>query len=750
MPVWWSGQPTSVSRILGNLPHEIARARLSFPSFPGDNSATLKLETEGDLMSSGDTRTILSSAADCKAICQARVRRTFKIGALLMVCALSSALAWPQDETSDVNFSEEQYIRPLLEGEVMPAASAELQMRQYLINQIVPPPQPPATPQQWNATADHFRQHLLNDVAFHGWPKEWVDSAPKFTEVGVIETGQGYRIHKLRYEVIPGFDSTALLYEPQTRAGKMPAVLNVHGHIGALGKAAEFKQKRCINLARHGIIALSLDWFMYGEASEPGNDHWFGTQLDLVGANLLGLFYLDMRRGLDYLYENPEVDRSRIGVTGLSGGGWQTIVLSALDLRVTATNPVAGFSSLYSKLEANGYEEFGDPEQLPPDFLQGFDYPYLVAMMASRSALLTFDAQDDCCFRSGLVKARVYDDIRPFFKLYGREDSFSYHENYDPGTHNYFLDNRLADYRFFSKQFGLPLIENEDGVAPEVRSYADLQVGLPKDNLTILSLAQKLGGEITRDPIPEDASARVTWAAAKRAKLSGIVRYKPVAVKRAWTAAATERRDIAATSYTLEMTNGLSANGIWLRSVSQSSDSAPVTVVMNDEGKAASTDIIADHLARGGQILALDLVLMGDSWKNNRPYEFAQSLETLGDRTIGIEAAQLLAACQWAKKHAGVERVRLEVAGIRTQTAALVAAALQPELFSAIIVRKGMHSFSYVLDLPVEFRKAPELFCLDLFKYFDVDQLEALASPVQVRSFAPVAAPGPAALAGSH
>ncbi len=228
----------------------------------------------------------------------------------------------------------------------------------------------------------------------------------------MIETSDGYRIRKLRYEIVPGFESTALLYEPENQSGKMPAVLSVHGHIGPLGKATEFKQKRCINYARHGIVSLSLEWFAFGELTRKQMIIGL-ARIEFVGVNGVGLFYLEMRKGLDYLYDDPNVDRNRIGVTGLSGGGWQTIVLSSLDERVKATNPVAGFSSLRSRLEANGYDEFGDLEQLPPDFLQGIDYPHLVAMMAPRPTLLSYNAEDDCCFRAGLVKSGVYDDIQP-------------------------------------------------------------------------------------------------------------------------------------------------------------------------------------------------------------------------------------------------------------------------------------------------------------------------------------------------
>jgi hypothetical protein len=62
----------------------------------------------------------------------------------------------------------------------------------------------------------------------------------------------------------------------------------------------------------------------------------------------------------------------------------------------------------------------------------------------------------------------------------------------------------------------------------------------------------------------------------------------------------------------------------------------------------------------------------------------------------------------------------------------LVAAAVEPALFSSLKIRSGMRSLSYVLDLPVRFEQAPELFCLDLYKDFDIDRLEALAAPAKV------------------
>src|SRR5215475_12664604 len=146
------------------------------------------------------------------------------------------------------------------------------QVRQYLYRRMADLPAPKSA-EEWTAESARLRKHLLDDVIFHGWPRAWVDAPPRFEEAGVIETGHGYRIRKLRYEIVPGLESTALLYEPEHVSGKIPAVLNVNGHEYEVGKAAEYKQKRCINQALHGMYALSTEWLGCGELSGPVNRH---------------------------------------------------------------------------------------------------------------------------------------------------------------------------------------------------------------------------------------------------------------------------------------------------------------------------------------------------------------------------------------------------------------------------------------------------------------------------------------------
>jgi len=606
--------------------------------------------------------------------------------------------------------------RPLETPEVV-----TFQLRQYLYRRLPKLP-PPTSAEQWKTESERLRRHLLDDVVFHGWPREWVDASPKFEDLGVIETGQGYRMRKLRYEIVPGFQSTAILYEPEHLQGKVPAVLNLNGHELELGKAVEYKQKRCINLARRGLLALSPEWLACGELNLPENRHQFGGHLDLTGANVAGLFYLAMRRGLDYLDRHPNADRSRLAVTGLSGGGWQTIVLSALDPRVYISIPVAGYSALISKLEHS--DDRGDNEQVPADFLEGLDYPHLTAMRAPRPTLLIHNAEDDCCFRAPLVKPYTYDAVRSFFRLFGKEDVFAWHENTDPSTHNYQLDNRVQAYRFLSKHFGLPPIEQEIPVESDVKSIAELTVGLPKDNLTILGLARKFGAGVHHDSTTSDSDAR--------SRLRQLVRYQPAAVEHAWALANTKNRGVETLSWQFLFDNQLSATAVWVRATG-AAERSPVTFVLQDDGKKAAAPKVSDRVNRGEQAVALDLVFHGDAAPAPRELEsYPLMLSTIGERALGVEAAQLIAVAQWMRQRSPGSTIRLESVGKRYQVAALIAAALEPGLFAELVVQDGMRSLKYLLDAPVRFQDAPDLFCLDLYKQFDVNRLALLAGETRV------------------
>jgi len=640
---------------------------------------------------------------------------------------LAVTLSWSLAQAQ----TDAEQVAPILGRKLQGADLVAYQLRQYLMKRV--PKLPSVTAgEQWSRQSQQLRKHMLEDVVFHGWPREWVNARPKFEDVGFVEGGPGYRMRKLRYEIVPGFLSTAILYEPETLSGRLPAVLNLNGHVGPPGKAVEYKQKRCINFAKRGIMALSLEWIGMGELSHPENVHWFGAHLDLVGANCAGLFYLAMRRGLDYLHAHPQVDPTRLGVTGLSGGGWQTILLSSLDERVLVAIPVAGYSAMTSRIERLP-EEPGDIEQNATDSVVGHDYPHLTAMRAPRPTLLIYNAEDDCCYRGPLAKPYIFDAVRPFFRLFNREGAFSWHENTDPSTHNYHLNNRLACYRFFSEHFGLPLIEEEIPVDAEIKSFDELAAGVPKDNLTILGLARKFAAEITHDELPPEGAARAQAVASARDRLRSFVRFQPVEVKHAWALANSKNRGLETHSYVIELTNGLTAGAVWLKAIT-TPPNAPITVVLHDQGKKAAQIEVSDRLNRGEQVLAVDLLFIGEASPAER-YEshlFAEMLAATGDRPLGLLAAQLIAIAGWSQKRWGAPRLRMEVTGLRNQVVALVASALEPRLFSEVVIHEGARSLSYLLEAPVMYQDAPELFCLGLYKEFTLDGLVTLAEATKV------------------
>jgi dienelactone hydrolase len=667
-------------------------------------------------------------------------------------------------------------VKSILETEAQSPQVVESQLQEYLMKQVPQlPPIATTTPETWTAEGGQIRQRVLASVVFHGWPKEWVSSPPHFEDMGAIASGKGYRRRKLRYEIIPGFYSAAILYTPENLQGKVPAVLNVMGHHGATGKSEPFQQKMCINEALRGMVALNLEFLGMGELFDKENAHGYGGHLDLVGANEVGLFYLAMRRGLDYLWVHPNVDQKRIAVTGLSGGGWQTIMLSSLDERVNISIPVAGYTALEGRLALAPRTEAGDIEQNATDLLVGQDYSTLTAIRAPRPTLLINNAEDRCCFRAAMVKPYIFEAVRPFFGLYGKEAALQFYENTSISDHNYELDNREQAYRFLAQYFGLDVApgfspapaalkggaldvapgfspapaalkggatvsasDREIAVGDDIKSYSELAAGLPKDNLTILALARKLAGGITRPAIPSDAAAKAAWADAERAKLNALVRYSPVMVQQAWMVANAKHNGIESNSFRFLLSNGLGATGVWLKDI-PTPEGMPLTIVLNDKGKkGAAAEVwdrlpeVANRMDRNEQVLVLDLLFTGDAAPEGPLFLFPEMLAATGNRPLGLEAAQLIGIAIWARARFNAPSVRIESTGIRSQVEALVAAALSRQLFSEVAVQGGMHSLKYLLDKPVSYQDFADLFCLDFYKDFDLDRLILIAGPTQV------------------
>ena len=162
---------------------------------------------------------------------------------------------------------------------------------------------------------------------------------------------EGYRVEKVCFQAADQRYVTGCMYVPSGE-GPFPAVLNVHGH-WTDGHLAERIQSRGHLLALNGFVCLSVDAFGSGERStfhcefEPHGGPR-GTLLNNLGETLIGIQIADNMRALDLLCSLPFVDASRLGVTGGSGGGNQTMYLAAFDERIKAAVSVCSVGTWQS------------------------------------------------------------------------------------------------------------------------------------------------------------------------------------------------------------------------------------------------------------------------------------------------------------------------------------------------------------------------------------------------------------------
>ena len=558
---------------------------------------------------------------------------------------------------------------------------------------------------EWKAKAREYRRNVLNKVVFRGEAAKWRDTPLQVEWSAVIEGLPGYRIRKLRFEAVPGWWIPALLYEPMKLSGKRPVVLNVNGHDGK-GKAADYKQIRCINQAKRGMIALNVEWIGMGQFASRMS-HYQMNQMDLCGTAGIAPFFLNMSKGLDVLLSHPNADPKRVAVAGLSGGGWQTIFISSLDERVTLANPVAGYSSF--KTRARHGMDLGDSEQTPNDLALYADYTHLTALLANRAALLTYNAKDNCCFTAGHALPPLLAAAQPIFRLLGRGEFLRSHINHDPGSHNFELDNRQQLYRFIGDVFyqGQEYDWQEIPSADEVKTYDELLVDLPEENGGFNSIALGLMETLPkpfegdkRRRLLEVVSAKNYTAKAKRVRGEGAMVHFQFQVGDDWT--------LPGTVFTPD---------------------APMatTLLIADAGRKAQAERVESLLAKGRRVVAFDPFFFGESKIKSRDFLHVILMHAAGERALGVQASQISAVAEWAKKQYK-QPVELMSAGPRLSVAARLAA-VQSNAISALKLHDPMKSLKEVIRENKGANHMPEMMCFGLLESFDLPQIEALIAP---------------------
>lgn len=645
--------------------------------------------------------------------------RTLQI-ARIAVFAILALLATPQLIAQDLGLYE-ALARPILAPN---QPTVEVQV--YTATRV------PALPafwklDEWEAYAKEIRQRTFDEVIFRGEARAWRDAKTRVEWLETIPGGPGYRIKKLRFEAVPGLWIPALLYEPENLSGKVPVVLNVNGHDRPDGKAADYKQIRCINQAKRGMLSMNVEWLGMGQLNTPGFDHTRMNQLDLLGTSGIAPFYLSMKRSLDVLLAHENADPERVAVAGLSGGGWQTIFISSLDERVTLANSVAGYSSFVTRTQFPK-PDLGDSEQTPSDLASVADYTHLTALRAPRATLITNNARDTCCFRADYAQAPLLQSAHPIFELYDRPGHLRGHVNHDAG-HNFGQDNREALYRMLKDFFygGSPKFSvDEIDVTSELKTKEDLTVALPADNLDFHQLAMRLAEALPRGATPPtDKAALEAWQRTGREKLREVTRTPRFQVE----AKSVHEETVLgtkATSWQLQM-------GDWtVPAVELTRGASSGTVILlSDGGRKSVAGEARQWLDKGRRVIALDPFYFGESAIQTKDWLFAILIASLGDRPLGIQAGQIAAAAQWARSRAG-KPVEIHAVGARLSLAALVAGALEQSAISGLRLEESFGSLREIVERDLGVDQAPELFCFGLLEAFDIKQLVALAAPTPV------------------
>ncbi len=326
------------------------------------------------------------------------------------------------------------------------------------------------------AGAEAYVRYVRNAVrrSFGHLPER----TPLNARVVEVESYDSFAVEKVLFESRPGFLVTGTVYRPKQSGDMFPGVLGLCGHSQS-GKAEDKYQAFCIGLAQKGFIVCIIDPISQGERiqflksdgaplpSLCGGHNLMGNQQVLLG-DFFGTWRVwDAMRGLDYLLSRRDVDPSRIGVTGNSGGGTLTTFLTALDPRITMAAPSCYICSYLANLEN---ELPADAEQNPPGILAfGLDEADLLMCYAPRPTMILSQIED---FFDERAARTAFEELRRIHELLGSPGTAEYFV----GTHEhgFHRENREAMYGFFLKHAGVSgdPVEDEFEPIPESKLFA--------------------------------------------------------------------------------------------------------------------------------------------------------------------------------------------------------------------------------------------------------------------------------------
>lgn len=321
--------------------------------------------------------------------------------------------------------------------------------------------------ESWEFRADMIRQELIDGMQLEKMPVIEGHFNPVIHHRREMD---GYAVENIAIESFHGFWITGNLYTPLHPGEKNPAVLCPHGHAADKRFTADV-QIRSAALARMGAIVFAYDMIGYGESHQV--THTMPIALVLQTYN--------SRRVLEYLLSRPDVDPERIGMTGGSGGGTQTFMLTALDKRITASAPVVQVSAHFF---GGCVCESGMPVHRS-DHHQTNNVE-IAALCAPRPLLLVSDGAD----WTRNTPRIEFPYIQQVYAQYGMENRVE-NVHLPLEKHDYGPSKRVAAYNFLGHYLDL----NMDALPYDNGYREDFVTVLEPDQLKVFDAGHPLPGQ---------------------------------------------------------------------------------------------------------------------------------------------------------------------------------------------------------------------------------------------------------------
>lgn len=298
----------------------------------------------------------------------------------------------------------------------------------------------------WEARKDTLRKEVRARL---GIDKLLAVCSKEAPEYGKIRKFDGYTVQNFRLKTANGHTVCGSIYAPKGK-GKHPLIICPNGHFSN-GRYGTVQQQRLATLARMGAICVDYDLWGWGESADEVGSKAHQTPEAHVMQALNGI------RILDWMIQRKDVDKTRVGVNGGSGGGTQSVLLSVLDDRYTACCPVVSVSSWF---DGGCPCESGMPIQLAGG---GTCNAELAAMFAPKPMMLVSDGGDWTSTTTELE----YPYIKRIYGFYGAADKVM-NVHLPKERHDFGPNKRNAVYKFFIETFKLDVSKlDEDKVVIE-------------------------------------------------------------------------------------------------------------------------------------------------------------------------------------------------------------------------------------------------------------------------------------------